>query len=163
MIDMVREFLSTYHHPTKDDLEEFCSVMEIDSDRFIAVLRRVLMRKARVYQPQAFRLEKAKRAPIGAISKDGERRKIGEGNWVPVKSTKDIPKKITDKVPSVPPSWTNVQYFDDPDSKLLVKGEDAKGRIQYVYNPDHVTAASKEKFARINALNERFDAIASEN
>lgn len=104
-------------------------------------------------------LYKAKRAPIGAKSRDGKRRKVAEGKWVPVKSVKDIPKKITEKTPAVPPSWQNVQYFTDPDSKLLVKGEDAKGRTQYVYNPQHVTEASKEKFARINDLNNQFDQI----
>lgn len=106
---------------------------------------------------------KAKRAPIGATSEDGKRKKVAEGKWVPIPKGKGLPKKISDKVPPVPPGWTNVQYYSDPESKLLVKGEDSKGRVQYVYNPDHVTSASKEKFARINALNAQFDSIVQEN
>ena len=105
---------------------------------------------------------KSRKKPIGSKSPSGKSVKVAEGRWVPVKSRDKLPKRVTDKV-TVPPAWVNVQYYSDPDSKLMVKGEDSKGRIQYLYNPDHVTSAAKEKFARINALNKMYDTIVAEN
>ena len=102
-------------------------------------------------------LIKAKRAAIGSISPSGKYRKIAEGKWIPVKRREDIPAP-QGKV-KVPPAWINVQYFSDPKSKLWVKGDDIKGRTQYIYNPEHVTEASKEKFARIRALNNAYPDI----
>lgn len=164
MKELIREFFREYHRPTRDDLEEFCAVREIDSELFIAALRRVLLRKAERTMRKASRaLQKAKRAPIGATSVDGKRKKIAEGKWVPLPKGEKLPKRISEKARPVPPSWTDIQYFDDPDAKLLVKGKDEKGRMQYIYNSSHVTASAKEKFARINALNESFDSIAAEN
>lgn len=96
--------------------------------------------------------------PVGTVSTKTGKKKVAEGKWVAVPSGRKLPKRLEEKV-KVPPAWTNVQYFTDPDSKLLVKGEDSKGRTQYVYNPKHVTEASKEKFARINDLNNQFDQI----
>jgi len=104
---------------------------------------------------------KAKRAAIGAKSKSGKYVKIAEGRWVPVKNRDKLPARIQNKF-KVPPAWTNLQYFSDPKSKLWVKGDDAKGRTQYIYNPAHVDSASKEKFARIRALNKAFDGINQE-
>ena len=104
---------------------------------------------------------KAKRAAIGSTSKSGKYKKVAEGKWVPVKNRDALPARIQNKF-KVPPSWKNLQFFNDPKSKLWVKGEDAKGRVQYLYNPEHVDAASKEKFARIRSLNKSFDGISAE-
>ena len=105
---------------------------------------------------------KGRRVPVGSKSKSGKSVKVAEGRWRPVKNREQLPKKITSKV-VVPPAWVNVQYFTDPKSKLLVKGEDSKGRTQYLYNPAHVTDQSKAKFARIRALNKAYDGIMDEN
>jgi DNA topoisomerase-1 len=104
---------------------------------------------------------KAKRVAIGAKSKSGKYVKVAEGRWVPVKHRRELPARIQNKF-KVPPAWKNLQYFNDPKSKLWVKGEDAKGRVQYIYNPAHVDAASKEKFARIKSLNKVFEEISRE-
>lgn len=105
---------------------------------------------------------KGSKKPIGSLSSTGKTRKVAEGRWIPVTAGKTLPKRVTDKV-KVPPAWADVEYFSDPKAKLLVKGVDAKGRIQYVYNPKHVTAASQEKFARMNDLNDRYDTLVNEN
>lgn len=107
-------------------------------------------------------LSKAKRAPIGATSQDGKRKKVAEGRWVPLPKGKSPPKRIADKA-TVPPTWTDVEYFSGESDKLLLRGKDAKGRLQYVYNPKYLTEKSKSKFARINALNKVYDSIVAEN
>lgn len=107
-------------------------------------------------------LAKGAKKPIGSVSPKGDKKKVAEGKWVSIPSREKLPKRISSQV-TVPPAWSNVQYFTDPDSKLLVKGEDSKGRTQYLYRPEHVDATSKEKFARINALNEKYDDIVIEN
>lgn len=107
-------------------------------------------------------LVKAKRKPIGSVSPSGKTRKVAEGKWIPVASRDKLPKRVQDTV-KVPPAWTGVEYFSDKDSKLLVKGKDAKGRTQYIYNPAYVTEKAKSKFARINALNKMYDSIVFEN
>lgn len=107
-------------------------------------------------------LVKAKRKPIGSKSPSGKSVKVAEGKWVPVSSRDKLPKSVADKV-TVPPAWTDVEYFSEKGAKLLVKGKDAKGRTQYLYNPEHVTAKAQEKFARINALNKQYDSLVAEN
>lgn len=107
-------------------------------------------------------LVKSRKKPIGSKSPSGKTVKVAEGKWVPVKSRDKLPKRVFEKV-AVPPAWTDVEYFSDKDSKLLVKGKDAKGRTQYLYNPEHVTTSAKQKFSRINALNKMYDAIVTEN
>lgn len=103
---------------------------------------------------------KARRMPIGTVSHG--RKKVAEGRWVPVPSRDKVPKRITLQV-TVPPNWTDVEYFSGKDSKTLVRGRDAKGRMQYVYNPKFVDKSGREKFSRINVLNENFDKIRKEN
>jgi len=106
---------------------------------------------------------KGARVPVGSVSPSGAYHKVTEGRWVRVSaSRKNLPARVRRQV-TVPPAWTDVHYFSDPGAKLLVKGKDAKGRMQYLYNPEHVTMRAAEKFARINALNKSYDAIVEEN
>lgn len=49
----------------------------------------------------------------------------------------------------IPPAYKNVVINDNLDSKILAKGEDAKGRIQYIYNPEYVKERSNEKFKEL--------------
>jgi len=109
-----------------------------------------------------FILCKSTKRPVGSVSPSGKSKKIAEGKWVSVSSRDKLPARVKSAV-TVPPAWVNVQYFTDPGAKLLVKGEDGKGRTQYLYNPKHVTEQAKGKFSRINALNKRYDELVSEN
>ena len=63
----------------------------------------------------------------------------------------------------IPPAWTNVRVATDPNSDLLAKGVDAKGRVQSVFSQKHWTEAAAAKFARTKELLEKFDAIVAEN
>lgn len=108
-------------------------------------------------------LIKGKKVPVGTISSSGKSKKVAEGKWVRVSaSRKNLPKRVSKQF-TIPPAWKDVHYFSDPKAKLLVKGTDAAGRVQYLYNPKHVTKQSAEKFARINAMNKQYDAISVEN
>ena len=108
-------------------------------------------------------LAKGRKVPVGSTSPSGKSKKIAEGKWVRVSaSRKNLPKRVSKQF-TIPPAWKDVHYFSDPKAKLLVKGTDAAGRVQYLYNPEHVTKKSAEKFARINDMNKQYDAISVEN
>lgn len=109
-----------------------------------------------------FILLKSAKRPVGSISPSGKSKKVAEGKWVVVASRNGLPKRIRDSV-TVPPAWVNVQYSTDANARVLVKGEDSKGRTQYLYNPAYVTARSKGKFSRINSLNKVYDKLVLEN
>jgi DNA topoisomerase-1 len=103
---------------------------------------------------------KAKKVPVGSRSKSGKYKKVAEGKWVRVTSPKEIP--APQNAVKVPPAWVNVQYFSDPKSKLWVKGQDSKGRDQYLYNPEHVSKSASDKFARVRAMNKKYPEMAKE-
>ena len=63
---------------------------------------------------------------------------------------------------NIPPAWTDVEVALDPKSDLLVKGKDAKGRVQSVYSEEHWTKAALAKFSRTNELIKKQKAIRSE-
>lgn len=63
------------------------------------------------------------------------------------------------RLKSVPPAWKNVFLNPNKDAALQVKGEDAKGRIQYLYSAEHSEKAAAEKFARLKALHAAIPAI----
>jgi len=63
----------------------------------------------------------------------------------------------------IPPAWTDVEFDSNPDATLLVKGKDAKGRLQYVYSDAHWAKAAEAKFARVNELNQKFEEISKQN
>lgn len=105
-------------------------------------------------------LVKGRKVPVGSRSRSGRSVKVAEGVWRPVRS--QLPKAIASKV-KVPPAWTNVRYSADPNARILVKGEDAKGRTQYLYNPDHVEESTAAKFSRIRALNRKYKQVVAEN
>ena len=105
---------------------------------------------------------KSKKRPVGSVSPSGKSKKVAEGKWIPVVSRDKLPKRVKDAV-TVPPAWVNVRYASDPNARIMVMGEDNKGRTQYLYNPKHVTATAKEKFSRINSLNKVYDDLVAEN
>lgn len=74
---------------------------------------------------------------------------------------KSVPEHIAKL--KIPPAWTNIIYSENPKSELLVKGNDVKGRTQYLYSDAHWNKAAASKFARIKELNEKFDSIKMQN
>lgn len=80
---------------------------------------------------------------------------------ISMSSSKEVPKHIQDC--KIPPAWTDVTYNPDPKAELLVKGKDAKGRVQYIYSESHRAKAAAKKFARIQELNKKWDQILKEN
>jgi DNA topoisomerase I len=83
-------------------------------------------------------------------TKDGELR-MADGSSLP----DHIPKNI-------PPAWTDVEVNPDPNGALLVKGRDAKGRVQSVYSEAHSQKQAAKKFARTKELLENRDKISSQ-
>lgn len=63
----------------------------------------------------------------------------------------------------IPPAWEGVVYNDDPDADLLVRGVDAKGRGQYIYSKKFTETQAANKFARIKAMDEKFESMRSLN
>ena len=54
--------------------------------------------------------------------------------------------------PRVPPSWTRVTVSSDRGAKVLATGYDAKGRKQYLYNPQWVETSQRRKFDRVSGF-----------
>lgn len=63
----------------------------------------------------------------------------------------------------IPPAWTDVAISSDPDAPLQVKGKDAKGRVQSIYNKSFSETNAAAKFQRVNQLAEQFDQILQRN
>ena len=107
-------------------------------------------------------LMKGAKRPVGSVSPSGKSKKVREGRWIAVSSHRELPKYVTDAV-KVSSTWTNVHYAKDRNARMLVRGEDSKGRMQYLYNEKGMPSSAKEKFARINALNKVYDSLVAEN
>ncbi len=105
-------------------------------------------------------LFKGKERPIGHKTPGGYV-KTAEGWRKKTSDKQELPAHIA--AIRIPPAWTDVQYAKDPDADLLVRGKDAKGRAQYVYSARFHTKKTVEKFARVNALNEVYASIKTEN
>lgn len=69
-----------------------------------------------------------------------------------------LPKHI----PRIPPAWTNVHINTHPDAALLVKGIDAKGRVQSVYSKSHSMKQAALNFVKVAELRNKKEAIAAE-
>lgn len=70
---------------------------------------------------------------------------------------------LPDHLPkNIPPAWKNVKVALDPKADLLVKGRDAKGRVQSVYSQTHATRQAAKKFARTNELRSKTKSIQRE-
>jgi len=54
----------------------------------------------------------------------------------------------------IPPAWTNVVVASDPSLKVQAIGMDAAGRWQYRYSAEHIAAAAKQKFERLQQFAE---------
>jgi DNA topoisomerase-1 len=72
-------------------------------------------------------------------------------------------KPLPSHVPrNIPPAWTGVQVSTDPKSALVARGIDKKGRVQSVYSDAHAMKQAAVKFARVNELRRKADAIRKE-
>jgi DNA topoisomerase-1 len=71
-------------------------------------------------------------------------------------------KPLPDHVPVIPPAWEDVHVSLDKNSDLVVKGRDAKGRIQSIYSEKHSTRQAKLKFAKVKELRAKQKAIRKE-
>lgn len=96
----------------------------------------------------------------GGGSRPAEATKVTDGKRVTA-SGAPLPEHIQKL--KIPPAWTDVRYSADPKSDLLVVGKDSKGRPQAIYSDAHWAAAAATKFARIEALREKFPAIKAQN
>lgn len=63
----------------------------------------------------------------------------------------------------IPPAWTDVEYSTNPDSPLLVRGRDSKGRLQCVYSEEFANQQAQAKFSRVRELDEKFDEVRRQN
>lgn len=69
-----------------------------------------------------------------------------------------LPKHIS----KIPPAWTEVEISEDPKADLLVKGRDAKGRVQSVYSDSHRAKRAAIKFARVAELRAKSQQVKGE-
>jgi DNA topoisomerase I len=82
----------------------------------------------------------------------GERRAVGGGR---------LPLHIV--ALKIPPAWTDVTYSQDPSADLLATGRDAKGRLQAVYSERFHAEQGAAKFARIQELDRKYNAVRAQN
>lgn len=80
----------------------------------------------------------------------------GDGIWL-MHDGRPAPDHIQSL--GIPPAWRNVYVNPVADGDLLVRGEDAKGRIQSRYGDSHVAQAAADKFGRVNELRGKLDDI----
>jgi DNA topoisomerase-1 len=59
----------------------------------------------------------------------------------------------------IPPAWKDVQYDPDPNADLMVKGVDAKGRVQALYSERFKQQQADAKFARIEEMDAKYKAM----
>jgi DNA topoisomerase I len=69
--------------------------------------------------------------------------------------------KLPDHIASlrIPPAWNNVQFAKDPEAKLLVTGEDSKGRQQSIYSAAFIQQQADAKWARIDEMDKKYEEI----
>ena len=72
-----------------------------------------------------------------------------------------LPKHI--KSLAIPPAWTDVHVNPDKKGTLWATGKDAKRRLQSKYNPKYSESQSAKKFARVLALEKKFDKVSAKN
>ncbi len=96
---------------------------------------------------------------ISKRSSDDEARD-DRGRWTS-SDRADLPEHIRGL--KIPPAWKEVTYANDPKADLLVTGRDAKGRLQAIYSERFAQSQAAAKFARVQELARKFDAIRNEN
>lgn len=62
----------------------------------------------------------------------------------------------------IPPGWKDVYVNPDPGGTLMVRGTDAKGRMQSRYGDTHNAAKARDKFRRVSELRRKRESIVKE-
>ena len=149
---------------TKDALPWY----EEDGDRLSDDLRintmfarlESLLWKVSKGQDAAFREDDHPRDADGKFATSGGGGSASGSSLIPHDPVK-APDHI--KALKIPPAWTEVMYNPDPNGALLVKGKDAKGRVQAIYSARHVSQQAQAKFSRIKELDRKFERIKAQN
>jgi DNA topoisomerase-1 len=81
-----------------------------------------------------------------------ERRTRPSGNPETNVRVLDTPAPLTKGTTKFPPAWTDVFVAESPDNDLQVVGRDSKGREQRIYSDAFRATKDREKFARIQHL-----------
>lgn len=87
----------------------------------------------------------------------GMKSTIREGKTLLQSNGQPLPDHI--KKLTIPPAWTNVQFAENPNAKLLVIGRDAKNRRQPIYSLEHHAQSAQDKFERVDAMMKQFNTI----
>ncbi len=98
----------------------------------------------------------AKRGAMIQAVRDG----AGKDARIVLRNGQPAPEHI--KPAMVAPDWTNVEVSLDPDSELLVKAVDNKGRIKSVYSDALALRTAAVKFARVDEMIRQGPAIDKE-
>lgn len=63
------------------------------------------------------------------------------------------------KMYNIPPGLQHVHVSDDPNSHMVARGIDAKGRVKSFYTPEFHEQQAQNKFNRVNALHDKIPAL----
>jgi len=85
--------------------------------------------------------------------KDSKRSGTGTASFVMFRDGSQVPEKYREL--RIPPKWTNVRIYTDPNADLQATGVDAKGRTQPIYSKDFTMRQAAKKFRRIRDLQRR--------
>ncbi len=90
-----------------------------------------------------------------------KRIKKGSGFAYLTKTGKSIPKTDVDRIKSlsIPPAWIDVTISKYPRNNIQATGMDAKGRKQYIYNPNWVKKNQEKKFDQMVLFGERLPTL----
>lgn len=90
---------------------------------------------------------------VSNVTEKGQKRTMANGSPLPAHVAKLV----------IPPAWTDVKVSSDPKSHLLAVGRDSKGRQTVIYSKDFSAKQAATKFARVQELDQKYDAIRDEN
>lgn len=139
------------------------SASPMDHEKTLGIIKKMrsfiqnyLSRRA---QDKDFKESEHPRDEEGKFSSSGSSSGATSGfvSYDPAKAPKHI------KNLRIPPAWTDVIYNPNPKGGLMVKGKDAKGRVQAIYSSKHTSEQAKKKFARIKELDRKIDQVKIQN
>lgn len=87
-------------------------------------------------------------------------RKVNVKRHIRKKGKKVIPVRSHKRNISVPPAWTNVSF--PKNEPYIAKGQDSKGRWQYIYPKSHSQSKETQKFKRVNRLKKKIPQLLPE-
>lgn len=80
-----------------------------------------------------------------------KKNKNDEFEYFYITTNKKVNKKDEERIKKlrIPPAWNDVWIAKNVASKIQVIGIDGNGKKQYLYHPEHIKQAEKEKFIRL--------------